>query len=271
MKKMTLWMITSLLCAPMLAAPTVEGLYFDQAIQGSYNPMGLQSVTQLYYRSPLVRKPGILWESTKFDVGFQNNLSPAYDLVGVFAKVEPVAFFDLQLLAQAGGYFKLFGYGFFDMASYNSPFGSNDLRTGSRDAFGYNLSASPTLKFVLGPMAALNAFSLNYFYVDSGEGFFLERTGGAILAKSDYHITNQAYLLFTLFEGFRLGLNDGIMYVPSSGYLSHRVSAGAIYTHKLSDKLDIYSALLAGTFLSDAYNQGKLFIGTQVGITLRLV
>jgi alkylhydroperoxidase/carboxymuconolactone decarboxylase family protein YurZ len=81
-KKLILVMVLlGIVVAGLSAEKAKKGFYLNQSIQGSFNPLGLQFLTQAYYRIPLVNKEGILWESTKIDIGLQNNLSPAFDAV----------------------------------------------------------------------------------------------------------------------------------------------------------------------------------------------
>ena len=75
------------------------------------------------------------------------------------------------------------------------------------------LSAAPTLKYAWGPLVMLNAFSLTYFNVDNGSGYFFERIGNVVLAKSDIELQNQAYLMATVMPGLLAGLNDCVLYV----------------------------------------------------------
>ena len=48
---------------------TEKGLYFTQSLGASYNPLGVILTSSLRFRFPLVKKSGILWESTKIEMG----------------------------------------------------------------------------------------------------------------------------------------------------------------------------------------------------------
>jgi hypothetical protein len=201
----------------------------------------------------------------------QNNLSPSYELVGLFVKFEPIAFLDIAVTAQLAGYFNLFGYGFLDLPSYALSTDPSEMPVSqSRNALGFIFSAAPTFKFAIDPVAVSNTFSLSYFYADNGKGFFFERIGNTPLAKSDIELTNSAYVLVNPFEGFYAGVNDWLLYVPGSGYLSHRLCAVGAYRANLSDNLALYGAVSLGTFLNDRYFQYAFYTGAQVGVTLKL-
>ena len=263
--------LLAFVAAGISAQKTREGFFLDQGIQASCNPLGVQLVTKTYYRFPLVRADGILWESTKIDLGVQNSLSPAYDMLGVYIDIAPIAIFDLALSAQAVGYYNGFGFGFYDLSGYSSGFDSASLEAlPSRNAMGYVFSAAPTLKLAFGPIVMANTSSLIYFYADDGNGFFYERIGNCVLRKSDIELSNQAYLLATIMPGLLAGLNDCLVYVPESGYLSHRLTALGIYSTRLSEMVSLNCVVMMGTFLADRYYKYSFYIAAQAGVSLAL-
>jgi hypothetical protein len=257
---------------PVLSAePAVRGFYLDQNLQASYNQLGLQLGTKLLYRMPLVEKEGRLWESTKIDVGIANSLSPAYDFVGAYLDIEPIAIFDLAFTAQFAGYYDGLGYGFHDLAGYGAPFDSTALSSlPSKNTTGYFLSAAPTLKFAFGPFAFANTLHITYFDVDGGTGYFYETYANCVLAKSDTELYNDAYALLRVASGIMVGLNDSILFVPSSGYRSHAIQAVGVFSRNLSQRLAFYAALTAGTYLEDRYYRYEPRVAGVMGITSAL-
>jgi hypothetical protein len=272
MKKAILVLVLlGIVAAGVSAEKAQKGFFLDQSIQASYNPLGLQFLTQAYYRIPLVNKDGVLWESTRIDVGLQNNLSPAYDMIGAYIDIEPIAIFDLALTAQAIGYYDALSFGFYSVSGYGAGFDGASLSALTpRNTLGYTLSATPTFKIAFGPIAIADSFGFAYFSVDDGSGFFYERINNCILAKNDYELTNNAYLLATVTPGVLVGLNDFLLIVPNSGYLSHRIVAMGIYSARFSPRLSFNAVLQVGTFLADAYYQYSVYVGGQVGISLAL-
>jgi hypothetical protein len=253
------------------AEPARRGLVLDQSLQAGYNPLGAQLVTKLYCRLPLIEKEGILWESTKVDLGIKNSLSPAYDMLGFFVDIEPIAVFDLALSASAIGYFDALGFGFRSMAGYDAAFDDAALKAvPDGNALGYQLAATPTFKIALGPFAVLDSLSATYFSVDGGSGYFLEAMGNCVLKKEDFELFNDAYALYAFDFGLMVGVNDSILYVPGSGYRSHTLQGIGVYSGRLSEKADIYAALTAGIYLEDKYYEGKPRAAGQAGITLKL-
>lgn len=269
-----LWCILCLAtigAAALWADPAREGFYLDQSVQGAYDPLGFQLTTKLFHRQPLGSQQGMLWEGTKIDLGAVNNLSPAYDLVGGFIDILPVAFFDLTLSAQFAGYYSAFGYGFHSLSSYDSAFDDAALNAlPAKNTTGYVLSASPTLQFAFGPVVVVDSFAFTYFNVDGGEGLFYEAISNCVLAKSGVELQNQAYLLAKLSPELMVGLNDSLLHIPASGYESHAIHLTGIYTKQASERLAVYSALMVGTFLADRYYQYALHLAGQVGVTLTL-
>ncbi len=272
MRKMIVSLLFVLLTISVASAQqATEGLVLDQNIQASYNPLGVQLVTKLFYRIPLVRRPGILWESTKIELGIQNNLSPAFDYAGAYVNIEPIALFNLTLTAQAVAYYTALGYGLYPLSGYGAGYDSSALDSvTAKNGTGLLLSAAPTIKAAVGPIAVLDTGSLTWFRANGGTGYFYEIAGDTVLAGSDIEIGNQAYVLATVFPGLRFGINDGVLYVPASGYVSHRLSAIGVYSASLSKKFAVYGALVAGTFLTDRNYQYKLYLAGQAGVTLGL-
>lgn len=272
MKKLQWAFILAILGAAGLCAdPVRQGLYLDQNLQAACNPLGVQLGTKLFYRLPLVKKKGVLWESTKIDAGIVNTLSPAYDMAGGFVDIQPIAFFDLSLSAQFAGYFSALGYGFHDLAGYDSAFDETALNAlPAKDTGGYLLSAAPTLQFAAGPIVAVDTFTLNYFNVDGGRGYFYETIANCALAKNGVELANQAYLLARLGPALMVGLNDSLLHIPASGYESHALHLMGIFTKDFNERASLYSALMLGVYLSDRYDRYEPHAAGQVGVTLAL-
>jgi len=254
-----------------LAQAPVQGLYLDQNLQAAYNPLGAQLGTKFFYRAPLNLGEGVLWEPTRIDVGIKNSLSPAFDMVGLYVDILPIAVFDLALSVQAIGFFDAFGFGFRELSGYGAEFGEEALEAiPDGNALGLMIQASPTFQIAFGPFAFMDTLNVNYFAVDDGEGYFHDVVGGAVLKKKDIELYNDAYAMYTFEFGLLVGLNDSILYVPGSGYTTHCLQAVGVYTRDLSEKLSLYAAITAGAWLEDKYFKGMPRVAGQVGITARL-
>jgi hypothetical protein len=72
---------------------------WSQSVSGSVNPLGLELGSRVSFQFPLYEgKRGILWDSTLWEVGLENSLTPAYDTLSLILHIVPIAFFDLRLL-----------------------------------------------------------------------------------------------------------------------------------------------------------------------------
>lgn len=263
--------LVALLCSlPVASEPTNPGVYYDQSLQASHNPLGLQTASKVFYRFPVFAPEGMLWESTKLDLGFQNNLSPSYEMAGGFVNFEPIAFFSLAASAQIGIYYNTFGYGFYELSSYTSSVDPTEMINPTQNAFVAILNISPTLKGAYDMFVASNTFGLTYFYAENGQGFYFERINNMPLKKSDIILTNSANLLINPIEGIYAGVNDSLLYAPGSGYLSHRLCGVLAYGLPINRGFSFYSGLFLGTFLSDQYFQYSFYTGAQLGVTLKL-
>jgi hypothetical protein len=67
-----------------------------------------------------------------------------------------------------------------------------------------------------------------------------------------------------------VGLNDSILFVPSSGYRSHAIQAVGVFSRNLSQRLAFYAALTAGTYLEDRYYRYEPRVAGVMGITSAL-
>ena len=80
-KALVILALVAIAVSGVFGEKTREGTGLDQSIQASLDPLGIQLVTKVYYRLPFIQQEGMLWESTKVEVGVQNSLSPAYDML----------------------------------------------------------------------------------------------------------------------------------------------------------------------------------------------
>lgn len=257
--------------APVMSQPVEPGFYLNQSLQGEINPLGAQLVSKLYYRLPLIKSKKLIWESTKIDLGIQNNLTPAYDFAGVYVDIAPIAVFDVALSAQVAGYYNALGFGFYGLSGPNASYDSSALHAlQPQNTTGYVLSATPTLKAAFGPIVILDSGSINYFKVSGSLAYFYERSYDTVLANPGTELANQAYLLADIRSGILAGINDYLLYVPDTGYVSHRISGIVVYSGRVSGRVSPYGALVVGTYLADRYNVDALYLAVQAGATLHL-
>jgi hypothetical protein len=236
----------------------------SQTLGGSINPLGIDLGTQFYWKLPLSDSQDILWKSTSLKIGLQNDVTPAFERLGFFVQIEPIAIFDIKVTAAGAFYYKALSFGFLDLAGYTSEYyspGADSIV--QQDKLGFQLAVKPTFKFALGPVLFSNTFTLEYFNLGAG-GFFYERNYDTVLKYQDFCIANETYLLFDL-KVLLVGLAHYLMYVPGSGALSDRLSAIGIFTFTLSKNISGYVLAMAGTPFADQYNAFKLYGAVLVG------
>ena len=128
----------------------------------------------------------------------------------------------------------------------------------------------PPSNWLLDPLPSPNTLHITYFDVDGGKGYFYETYANCVLAKSDTELYNDAYALLKLASGIMIGLNDSILFVPSSNYRSHTLQAVGVFSGNLSERLSFYAALTAGLYLEDRYYRYAPRVAGVVGITSAL-
>jgi len=293
-KEIVVFLSAILMCASMLYAQddpaaegggnvNVPGWYLNTNFGSSINYLGLAVKGEIYYRMPLINDSGMLWKSTKLDLGVQEYLSPTYTRTSAFVKIEPIAFFDLAAYAGYDYMYKigdsdLIATGFIPMASPSAEYDSDarKLIEGTSKG-GFRGSVIPTLKMALGPVAALYSFELEYhdynysgYYYDPST--FIIHKGSDILYRNDVKVLYKLGPYGTI-GTFRVGVNWNDCWIDSSEKHSMKLAAMAIYTPawaSLDSTTQPYFVLLAGSHLQDKYNEGKPYIALLAGVSFKI-
>jgi hypothetical protein len=249
----------------LYAEKTIQGFSTEQAIGASYDPLGLFLDTKLSYRTPFVDKKGPLWESTKLELGVQNEWTPADNLLSIRAAFEPIGFFDVCAKA---GYFLMFdglGYGCFRM---ETPDRAYDLRTQKNNkpvaAQGYWLSIAPTLKAKIGRYIMLNSLTINRIAID-GQNYFLEIRSYLPHRVKDVDLVNNAYMLYECSESVLTGITMKSEFVCGTSLRSHRLCAMAVIKNKPIILKHSFIAVNAGFYFLDPLFSRQVFLGCLVG------
>lgn len=257
------------LALSLFAEKVQQGFVAEQAVGASYDPLGLILDTKLSYKIPFVNKSGPLWESTRLELGVQNEWTPADNLVSVRATFEPVGFFDLCAKA---GYFLMYnglGYGCFRMWSPDSAY---DLKTQQRlkstGARGYWLSVTPTLKAKVGRLIVLNSLTINRIAID-GQNYFLEVRSYLPHRVKDVDLVNNAYLLYEWSESIIAGITMKNEFVAKVSVQSNRLCAMAVFKDAILPLKHSYVAINAGLYLNDPLFAHQMFLGCLAGKEIR--
>jgi hypothetical protein len=254
-----------LVCAIATIASTDRGFIVSQSIGVSHNPLGALLDTKLFYRMPLIKKEGILWESTKIETGIQNEWTPADNRISAWAAIEPIALFDIVI---KGGYYAMFdnlGYGCFRMNSAGDPYDDAAQKVHKPDdAHGYWLSVAPTLKAKLGRVIALNTATINRIVIN-GRSDFLEVQSYLAHRTADVDIVNESYLLYECTKAFLAGANYHYAAVAGTGARSQRLGVlGMMTPGSLVPYMS--AALNVGFYPDDPLFAKKPYVAGLVGV-----
>lgn len=152
------------------AAQATRGLYWNNSIGISYNYLGFKIESTLYYSVPLIEKPGILFKTTKIDVGLQELWTPSCNRVSYYMKLEPLAIFDVVFTAGYDYIYKeLYGgiYKFTDRDVRKNNYCSNnddrkDKSVSETSGGGFRMAVTPTFKVAFKGLALLYSFTAEY-------------------------------------------------------------------------------------------------------------
>ena len=232
---------------------TQNKLTLEHTIAGSINPLGIGNIVRLGWCTPLIRKPGLLFDFTNFDIGALFTNSPTDVQVGVQAFLSPLSI--LVLRAEATVFYiwpiPLQGAGFITVNSPQeftlarlSPDPTGTNRTtglpetpattayGGRVMIGATLQGQVPLGKKLDIAAAIGA-NLEYWSLNSsalmglpaGGGFYSARRDVILLGSSDWVLLSTAALLLNIKihrnSSLKIGGVNDLAYVPSHGYLGN--------------------------------------------------
>jgi len=248
-----------------------RGAYFNQSVGFSLNPLGLLFTSHILYRVPLSDKPGILWESTKLDLGFCNELAPAFESPGLFIQYEPVAIFDIAVYCNYLSVFDALGFGYVKLDSYRSQYEPSAINDSAQsNEHGIWVRVAPTIKAKVGKVLFLDAFMMHCFLI-SRNAFYFEQITHTVLDKTDVVLRNNVFTLYEFSEAFMAGVNYFYQTVPSSGSTTHRLSLTSVYMHKFRNETALSTALVAGTYLKHDYmDYSDPYVALQLEISLKL-
>ncbi len=256
------------------AAKAAGGFYFNQDLGVSWNALGAALGTRIVYRIPLSQSDDILWSSTKIDVGIDNSLTPADNRIALYLQIEPIAVFDVTVLAGGAFAYKLLGYGFSEVGGYFSDVSENALATvPQEDKAFFFLKISPRLKAQFGPVIAAN--TLDYLYLGSGpeSRYYYQRKEALVMRYSDACLVNNTYLLYDFSNGLFAGLNYYILWHPESLWGTQYAAALGAYEWKIAPETVLSFNLLLGWYTVDSYRQYNTllpYVAGAAGLNIRI-
>jgi len=218
-----------------------QKLLLNHYLAGSINPLGIGQFLRLSLCTPLVTRPGLLFDLTNVEFGVLLTNTPTNVSFGGFINLVPLSF--LVLRAEADVFYiwptPLQGAGFITLdnaRSFNldalspSPFGPTPARTavGGRFLLGATLRGEVALGKRLS-LAVADVFNAEYWRVSDGTWaeaqsrghsvFYVARRDVVVNGPGDFVLLNTAALLLGIKVHpnvtLRLGITDDLAYVPS--------------------------------------------------------
>jgi hypothetical protein len=218
-------------------------LVVGETVLGSTNPLGAENDLTLGICSPLIRKPGLLFDYTNIQGGLLIYLNPVSVQQGGYFSITPLSIIELR--AEAAWVemwpFPMDGAGYFPLAGYTASYRESDLPADKAGfAHGFTAAARATLQGQVDlssrlHLLAQDAFGWEYWKIGT-EPFYYNVRNGIALARSDYLLVNRASLLMGIDLSQRLdlkvGASDELTLVPRGSYYKNVVGGLAIFSIK---------------------------------------
>lgn len=231
------------------------------------NPMGAQHTLRLGIRDDIGDQEELLFSGAHAEAGVVSYLSPVFAIQGGYLEVSPLSFLVLRAeLTQASVWaIGMDKSGFYGLDGYDADVQPQTLTadrgggaTGWSAAFGAQLQGA----IPLGDLRILIADALSLEHRSLGESpYYYSMRWDLVLARQDWLVTNEAYLLG---EGHLApdvvlhgGLYDDLRFVPASGYLGHQVGPIAALTfEEIDPALSSLTIFVRGGYYTDHVTRG---------------
>jgi hypothetical protein len=259
-----------LFCNNVNGEKTEPGVFASQAIGASYNPLGLLVDSKLLYTARLFQKRGLLWESTKFRIGLQNELTPADNLFSLRAECEPIAFFAINFKCGVYSMFNNLGYGDYRMTTSTGPY---DIKTQNRHALdnaqGYWISVSPALKAKFARTIFLNTAIINGISVDE-KPHFLEIRSYLPHRTKDVDFVNNTMILYESTSTLLAGVSLKNTRVFGTALFSQMLSGMAVLQAAPSSPHKQFLVINTGIYLKDPLFAKSIYLACLAGRDFKL-
>ena len=254
---------------PAIADKAERGIFSDNSFGASFNPLGVLLENSISARLPLSSRPGMLWESARFEAGLQSSWTPADEIFGLRVYYEPVAFFSLTGTAGAYGMYNTLGYGLYPFSSARDPYGPGLPKDVSpQSAGGTWCSLSPELKLKAGHCILVNTVTANFISL-GGPGFYLEVRSFALHKNRDADLADNVNLLYEFDKRLLAGCVYRYFEVFGARIESHRVNALAVGLFPSSRFGNAFAAATAGYYVADPAFAHSAYLGMMVGTELK--
>ncbi len=275
-------LIVAFLVVPLAVASAQ--IVLSQNLAASVFPVGASAGTRVFYSLPLYGGPeagltGVLWDNARVEAGINNQLTPAFDDLGVELFVEPIAVMDLRVRFARRWVYDTLGFGFIPLpeGGVSAP-PAYDGDTFSRN--GTVLEITPRVKAAAGPFVFLNALMFRQVRMDLREGesgWFYEPVSDEPVRSDDWIIQNGTILLYTIptatDDQVLAGLDNTLLWVTGDELRRWRISGMFVWaTQRVVPGAEFSLAVLVGGYPRHrAYRleSGEVYAALQTGLTWR--
>ena len=185
-----------------------------------YGEWGLENQTRIGLCTPLVRKPGVLFDYSFAEVGFVMHFTPIYVMPGAYLTLAPLSILQLQVEAAPILYWPIgvASAGYYPLDSIESDYSKASLpaEDGGTAQGGY-VRFGPTLQLAvpLGPLRLIVVDSLRFEFFSIGESdFYFHNRNDLPAARDQWFMDNMAIVLVEIPLStevkLRVGANDQI-------------------------------------------------------------
>ena len=251
-------------------------LIVDETLGISLNPDGFENQLKTTLCQPLIKRPGIMFDYSSWDIGVFNYVSPIYDQQGITVGFDPISILELRVDASALGYWTVpaDSGGYFAFQGYSKHYTEQDLpERDARTAKGANVTFSARLQGELpvfnDTLVITNTFQVDYFYVGDAPYYYNARRD-VVLARSDFLLKNISNLMLKVAlsrtASLQFGVQDDFTYVPGSNYVANVIGAFfSVPIRREGTLRDIEPFLRLGTYTHHAFRTG---FQMQLGISI---
>jgi hypothetical protein len=261
------------------SATVKSGWYIDSSFSLKYNYDGLALKAKIYYKFPLMKKAGMLWNSTGINIGVQEYLTPAFQRVSAYLKIMPIAFFDISSYAGYDYMFKEITGGMKEVKSPDSGYNPESLdKIDGKVKGGFRMAVIPSLKFAYHNVAAMYSFKIEYHEYNQTEYFYdyetnLIHKGKDIGFKHDATIAYM-FKLKNKADNLKIAVNFTDYRVRGTGK-NNMIIMGALQYNtagwlSLPETFETNLSIAAGSYLQDRYKKGEPTLVFSTGIKYKL-
>jgi hypothetical protein len=243
----------------------------QQNLGACLNPLGMLLDSRLLFRIPLSQDTGILFKTSRFEIGIINEWSPADDRFGVCLNYEPLAVFNIWCKGGIYENYRLFGYGYRRLATKNAGYHDTIVaelpqhnRTGTVFTF------APSLKMKAGPVVFADNFTCNRIDIFNEDGYFYEIRTALPHATHDYDISNDVLLLYELNRKWLVGLNYNLLYVNKTEIRQQKMGGMVIFSTSNRKFHSIFGLITSGVYLESQLRNHTMYIAALTGFELRI-